>query len=257
MADIKSYWKEIAAKAGIDATKLGEVEALLADPVVGKLFEEKFKTLPDYSRDLDATRDKTKKDTEDGFRNWYATNVEKPWATMKTKAEMMDKYKELYGDLDDQNPPNKKPEQTAMTKEELAELLDARLKQRDAATLDLLDIRERHMTTFKKGLPVKDFEKAWMEHPEWGNSMTMAYDKYVEPEIMKIRDSETTQKIEDEVQKRLADLASRKGIPLDNGPKVFSPLFDQKQDLSKLSSQDQERHSREEFFKGFNEPAKA
>ena len=259
MAGIKDYWKEIAPKAGLTAEQIQQVEGLLADPAVGKVFEEKFKTLSDYSRDLDATRDRVAKETEQKFKDWYDKEVAKPWNSMKTKAELVEKYQKLYGDLDDDgggngNTPTGK---SGLSKEEVAELLktelETRFTQRDSAVLDLLEVREQHMTTFKKGLNVKEFESAWKEHPEWGNSMKMAYEKFVEPQVTELKKKETDEYINTEVEKRVADLASRRGLPLDNGHKEFSPLFDRKADIGKLGEQEQEHHSREQFVKGFAE----
>ena len=144
-----------------------------------------------------------------------------------------------------------------LTKEDVNALLEAKLNdtmsRRDAAVLDLLEIRENHLGTFKKPLNVKEFEKEWKEHPEWGGQMKLAYSQYVGPDLDKAKEAEWTAKLAQAREEGIRDGYSRRATPTDHQPRTFSPMFDKDPEVSKLDENAQEKHSREAFFEGLRE----
>ena len=250
--DQKAYLREVATKAGLSEEQITQV---LEHDGFAKAFQDAYKPLPDYSHDLDDVRTKAKAEKDAEYKDWYQKELEK-YNGYVTAESKLKKYQELYGDIDPNvNPnPNPNPGGTVLSKEDVEKLLDAKmsesLSRRDAAVLDLLDVRESHMNTFKKSLDVKAFESAWKEHPEWGGSLKQAYTQYMAPEVEKLRDADVEARIKAAREEGVRDGYTRKSLPTDTSSKIYSPMFDKREDITKLNEGDQEKHSREEFFKG-------
>lgn len=260
--DIKQYWREQAVKAGLAAEKLQQAEQLWDDPAFQKVFTDGFKPIPDYSADLDSVRDRAKAEKEKEYQTWYE-NEQKKYNEYVAGLERLKQYEARYGQLDGGNGNGNgngdgSGNPQYLTKEQIeAELerkLNERLAGRDSAYLDYLEIREDHLTKFKSPLDKAKFEEFWKAHPELGNMRT-AYKEFVSPEIEKQREAEITTKLEARYQEGLRDGSSRRVIPSDGTPKIFSPLMDRKADVAKLSNSDQEKHSRDSFFAALNNPA--
>lgn len=250
--DIKAYWKELAGKHGIDDETLKPMLEALDKESVRKALSEGFKPLPDYSHDLDEVRDKTNKAKDAEYADWFEKEQVKYNEYIKADV-LLKQYEAKHGKLDGTSPT---PEIKGMTKEEVDKLLEERLtttlSRRDSAYMDLLEIRESHLGTFKKPLDVKLFEAAWKEHPEWG-TMKTAYKFYVEPEMDKIKETEFTTKLQQKYDEGVRDGASRRSLPGDNASRTFSPLFDRKEEVAKLDERAQETHSRQAFFDGLRD----
>lgn len=250
--DIKAYWTELAKKNGIDDETMAPLlEALDKKDNFRKAFTDGFKPLPDYSHDLDQVREKATKDTDAKYATWYEEEQKKYQEYLKAEAELKE-YRAKYG-----QGPGSNTMANGLTKEEFEKLLDERmgqrLSQRDSAYMDLLEIREQHLGTFKKPLDTKAFETAWKEHPEWGNSMHSAYKFFVEPEMEKVRETEFNTRLQQKYDEGLRDGFSRRSLPVDNGSKTFSPLFDRKVEVDKMNEREQENHSRQAFFDGLRD----
>jgi len=252
--DVKAYWREQAAKAGLDADTLKQVEPFLDNPAFLKPLTDGFKPIPDYSADLDATRARAVQETEGRFKTWFDGEQQK-YQHYTTVIDEHTKYKEKYGALE--NPGGGGGNGGGggdgggggMTREELEQIF----ARRDANALDYMDIRERHMLDFKKPLDRKAFETFAKEHPEY-QSLGAAYEKFVEPETTKLKDADVQRKMDERYQEGLRDGASRRGLPTSTGSREFSPLMDQKQDVLKLSEREQDQHSRESFLAALNNP---
>jgi hypothetical protein len=256
--DIKAYWNELATKAGLQGDDLQKVTSVIENEKFAKAFSEGFKPLPDYSHDLDDVRNRTKAEKDQEYREWYDKEQQK-YNEFVNGLNELDWYRKTY--------PREKKEGSGndtglgMTKEEMEKLLDARmqttlndvLSRRDSAVLDLLEVREFHMGKFKKPLDVKTFETAWKEHPEWGGSLKQAYKSFVEPDVKKAEEADWNAKIEARYQEGIRDGFTRKAVPTDHQSKMFSPMFDKNEDISKMTDNDQERHSREAFFEGLRQ----
>lgn len=267
VTDIKKYWRDTASKAGLDEADIKQVETMFDKPEALKAFTDGFKPLPDYSHDLDDVRNKTKTDKDAEYADWYKKEQLK-YNEWVSELDRLKKYEETFGPLDVTNPPDPNLDRTrggkTMTQEEIDKLVETKMQtvmtdtlaRRDAAVLDLLDVREFHMSKFKTGLDVKAFESAWKEHPEWGGSLKIAYEKYVEPKVKEITDADVERRVKEAREEGVRDGYSRRSLPTDTAGREFSPMFNRKEDVAKLDESAQEQHSREAFFEGLREQSK-
>lgn len=267
--DLKAYWKEIAGKAGLSAEELAQGEALLGNANVAKAFEQGFKPLPDYSRDLDSVRDKTRKELEDKHKvavaEWeaYAAKQEPKYQEYMKGLSKLQQYQTLYGELEggDRYRQDRaagdtltKTEVQAMLKEQFDQLA-VQQRQREAGYLDYFDISRDYERTFKKPFSQEAFQKFMEERPDLkGAGMRLAYKEFVGPDADKAREAEWQAKMDARYQEGIRDGASRKVTPTGHTPKTFSPLMDRKTDVAKMGEFEQERHSRESFLAALNNP---
>lgn len=260
--DIKAYTKDVFTKAGLGDDVLKQVLGAFDDDKTLKAFTDSFKPLPDYSHDLDDVRSKTKAEKDLEYKDWHEKELQK-YNEYQASLDELNGYRQKFPNSNHANDPLPN-ESKGMTQADIDKLVDAKmqttlndvLSRRDSAVLDLLEVREFHMEKFKKSLDVKSFESAWKEHPEWGGSLKQAYKSFVEPEAKKAEEAEWNAKIDAKYQEGIRDGFSRKQLPTDHQSKTFSPMFDRKEEVGKLSDGDQERHSREAFFEGLREPSK-
>lgn len=268
VTDIKAYWNEIAGKAGLSEEELKLVGGVLDNPKFAKAFTDNFKPLPDYSHDLDDVRAKTKAEKDKEYDAWFKKEQEK-YGEYVSGIDKLKKYEEIYGPIDPNNPPDandlrnnrggkmiSQEDIDKLVETKLTTVLNDTLARRDSAVLDLLEIRETHMNTFKKSLDVKEFEKSWKEHPEWGGSMKQAYKEYVGPDLEKIKNEDIDARIKAAREEGIRDGYSRRSMPIDNANKQFSPMFDRNVNVDKMSEREQENHSRNAFFDGLREGVK-
>ena len=258
--DVKAYTRDVFTKAGLGDEVLQKVLGAFDDDKALKAFTDNFKPLPDYSHDMDDVRNRTKAEKDQEYKDWFDKEQQK-YNEYLAGLQELDGYRKQFPNA---NHNQNSDEGKGMTQEQIDKLVDAKLQttlndvlsRRDSAVLDLLEVREFHMNKFKSPMDVKAFESAWKEHPEWGGSLKQAYKSYVEPEIKKAEETEWNAKIEAKYQEGIRDGFSRKQLPTDHQSKTFSPFFDRKEEVGKLSEGDQERHSREAFFEGLREPSK-
>lgn len=254
--DLKAYYRDIAAKAGLSEDEQKQALALMDNDKFARAFSDGFKPLPDYSHDLDDVRTKAKADKDAEYQDWFAKEQQKYNEFVKGLDEL-DWYRKTYPRNGSEDPNGK----GTLTQNDIDKLVDAKLatvlnetlSRRDSAVLDLLDVREFHMGKFKQPLDVKAFEAAWKEHPEWGGSLRQAYKSFVEPEVQKANEAEWKAKADARYEEGVRDGFTRRQIPTDHQPKIFSPLYDRKEDVSKMTDNEQDRHSRESFFEGLRE----
>lgn len=267
--DLKAYWKEIAGKSGLSAEEAAQVEGLLGNEKVAKAFEQGFKPLPDYSRDLDSVRDKTRKELDEKHQaelaKWeaYAAKQEPKYQEYLKGLTKLQQYQALYGDIeggeryrDDRQRGEMmtKAEVEQMLKDQLKELAEAQ-RAREAAYIDYFDISRDYERTFKKPFNQAEFQQFMEQRPDLkGAGMKLAYKEFVGPEADKAREAEWQAKLDAKYQEGIRDGASRKVAPTGHTPKTFSPLLDRKSDVAKLGEFEQERHSREAFLAALNNP---
>jgi hypothetical protein len=251
--DIKAYTRDIFAKAGLGDDVLKQVLSAFDDDKALKAFTDNFKPLPDYSHDMDQVREKTKADKDAEYKEWYDQEQKKYQEYVNGMAEL-EQFRRVSG-----NPSGREGAQ--MTQAEIDKLVEAKLQaslesvlsRRDQAYLSFRDADFDHMKRFNKPMDRVAFEKTWKEHPEWGGDLFNAYEKWISPEVEKQRETEMNAKMEQKYQEGIRDGYSRKALPTDHQPKEFSPFFDRKEEVAKLTDREQEQHSRESFFKGLME----
>lgn len=263
VSDLKAYYRDIVAKAGLDEEKSKQVLALMDDDKFAKALTDGFMPLPNYSHDMDDVRKKTKDEKDQEYKDWF--EQEKiVYQQNLAGIEKLKAYETKYGALDQQQQEEFLKAQNRggnmLTKEDLdrmkAEMkteTEAQFARRDQATLELMEVREQHMNTMKKSLNVKEFEDAWKAHPEWGGTIRQAYKEYINPEMEKIREVQIKDEAEKRYQEGVRDGFSRRAVPSDSQPKSFSPLFDKDAKIEKMSEAEQDQHSRSSFFDGLTE----
>ena len=267
--DLKAYWKEIAGKAGLSAEEVSQMESMLGNEKVAKAFEQGFKPLPDYSRDLDSVRDKTRKELEDKHKvavaEWeaYAAKQEPKYQEYLKGLTKLQQYQTLYGELEgsdryrqdrQQGEMLSKADVQAMLKEQF-DALATQQRAREASYLDYFDISRDYERTFKKPFNQADFQKFMEERPDLkGAGMRLAYKEFVGPDAEKAREAEWQAKMDARYQEGIRDGASRKVTPTGHSPKTFSPLLDRKTEVAKMGDFEQEQHSREAFLTALTNP---
>ncbi len=252
VSDIKAYYRDIAAKAGLSEDEIKQVVGALDNDKFAKAFTDNFKPLPDYSHDLNEVQNKAKADKDAEYKDWFDKEQVKYQEYTQALSELQQfRNSNKSGDSNGR-------EGTQMTQAEIDKLVEAKLQaslesvlsRRDQAYLSFRDADFDHMKRFSKPMDRVAFEKTWKEHPEWGGDLFHAYEKWITPEVEKARETEFNTKLEQKYQEGIRDGFTRKQLPTDHQPKEFSPFFDRKEEVAKLTERDQEQHSREAFFAG-------
>src|SRR5258708_5341936 len=96
VTDLKAYWSELAKKNGIDDETLKPILEAMEKENVRKAMEAGFRPQPDYSADLDAVRDRTKKEKDDQYQTWY-DEEQKKYAEYVAKIGLVDEYEKRFG----------------------------------------------------------------------------------------------------------------------------------------------------------------
>ena len=262
VTDLKSYYREQAAKAGLSAEKLAQVDSLLEDPAFLGSLQQGFKPLPDYSHDMDETRTRTEAAKMAEYNDWYTkTKGQHDFYTAE-----IERLKALGLTVNGTgSAPNQQQMAAAgMTKEQIDAILNERLtKVSEAvgaqvqAAMEYGELRELHVGEFKKPLDRTKFEEAWRAHPEWGGNLRAAYQQFTEPERATMREADMKAKVDARYEEGVRDGFSRRSVPADAKDREFSPFFNQDKTVKTLNSNEQESASREAFFEGLREAQKA
>ena len=171
MADMKLYWQELAKKAGLPEEKAKAVLEALGDEAVAKAFNEGFKALPDYSRDLDRVRDETKASTaatvKGEYDKWYQETALPAYQANLQGVETLKKYQATYGPLDDAAANaasnGNRPNPDVLTKKEFEEALRSRDQMYVNLTKTATRIATDYYHRFKEPLDVDAVEKLAVE----------------------------------------------------------------------------------------------
>jgi hypothetical protein len=267
VADLKAYYRDLAVKAGLGEDEIKQVTAVMENEKFAKAFTEGFKPLPDYSHDLDDVRTRTEAEKDSEYQAWHEQELQK-YNEYQAGLDRLRAYEAQYGPLDAAQRQQVITQTTAggnmLTKEDIDRLKaeiksenDSAFARRDQAVLELLDVRENHMNTFKKSMDVKAFEAAWKDHPEWGGTIRQAYKEYIAPEMDKIREAQIKSEADRRYEEGVRDGFSLRATPTDHQPKSFSPMFDREVTIDKMNEGEQEKHSRQSFFEGLQEKTPA
>lgn len=189
----------------------------------------------------------------------WATEHNKTIEQAKKIWDDYNKYVQTVGPLDGANPPvngnNGAPNGTSMTPEAIQKLLDER-EQRMANGVtslvkDAVSLSGDYFKRYGENLPVEDLDNFLAEQRKTDPSLSLrgAYKLFIEPkekEASEVRFKEAIEKARaDERQK----IMSTHHIPVDNGPKEFSPAWDPKRhEIQKLPVEQQEENGRNGFL---------
>lgn len=255
--EAKAYAQKLAKESGLtdDQAKI-LVEAFDNDKIAQGLIP-----LPEFSRGLDIERAKSSDALK---RNKYLEETWLPEAKLAYEKnlkgiQMLEKYQQTYGPIDETTDPKKVMQATGLSEDKIRELLsselDNRFSSRDQATLDLMDIREEYAETFRKRMPVKEFENFVREQKKSGEfaGLKSSFRDWIEPEKSKITEkaqADHDQRIRDEAIK---DFASRNHIPTTSKPSEPHLLFDRDK-LEGEKKKPNGQSGREAFLEVLNDP---
>jgi len=257
--DLKAYWQELAKKANLPEDKAKAVFEALGDEAVEKVFKDGFRPMPDYSRDMDSVRDRTRAETSEAVKayydKWYSTEA-LPVLTRKEKEASdykasLDQYRQLYGDIDGQGNGNRQiatPTGDFLSKSEFTDYM----RQREQAEINVLkaglNAASHHMHVFNKPL---DVDAVLRTANEKGLTFEQAYESYIKPELEKKTSSEFDAKLKLAREEGARDALSRHKIPVDAGPREMHPFFDREKDPGKTANTD--RGKLDAFLEGWHE----
>jgi hypothetical protein len=103
---------------------------------------------------------------------------------------------------------------------------------------------------FQDTLDVDAVEKLALEK---GLPLDQAYKEYIAPKEQAATEARHKDEIEKAKAEAVRDFQSRMKLPVDTRPKEAHPYFDRKSPEAGKTDQDQDRSSREEFMKGWND----
>lgn len=227
--NLTEYWAELAKKAGLPEDKVTPVLEALKDEAVQKTFKDGFKALPDYSRDLDSVRDRTKAETaaevEGKYSDWYK-QADAAYKHNLTIAEDYEKYQELYGSIDGNG---NQPDARYLTQEQLDKRLNELFQARDKAYIGLQKqmarIVSEHVSKFNEPLDIDALEKLALDR---GVDLPTAYQSYIQPRVEKANTEEWEAKLKTAREEGAREAMSRHNVPIDTRPKdpsLFSASF--------------------------------
>ena len=253
--DIKQYWQELAKKAGLSDEMAKPVLEALGQEAVAKAFNEGFKPMPDYSRDLDGVRDRTKVETAAAVKaqydEWYQRTALPAYQEHLKAVELTKKYQETYGPLDSTNPNpgnnGNAAHESVFTKKEFEEAMAAKLQ---AWSSDLLTVNRHSLDyyhRFKEPLDVGAVAKFAQE--KGIASVDEAYRQYTAPKTAEIEKTALEARIKSEREEAVRDYASKHQLPVAPRARDPHPLFDR---TAVKDGTDPERASRDAFMEGWS-----
>ena len=234
--EIKQYAQEFLSKNGMAPEKVSVIVETLGDPTAAKAFADGFVPRPDYSRDLDKTRDDWQAKYNSAMKpaqdvlNWYNSEVKPWWEKNQEKVTGYDRYQQTFGPLDDTTNKDDKARQTVtpanvVTKEDLA----AFMSQRDEAYSSLLKLVPRlvssHFRQFNEELDLDGLEKFAKDK---NLSLDIAYQQMMQPKVEAAKEAQWQLKAKQMADEAVRDYATKHSLPVDTGPKPVSPVWDGK-----------------------------
>jgi hypothetical protein len=220
----------------------------------------------DYSREKNAVAAE-KKRLEDEYAAKYTQLQD--WAkqngkTIEQAQAIYDKYQKYvanYGELDG-TPVQQANNTPSLTPEQLQKLLDEREQRITGATANFLKsafkLNTDHQKRFGDPLDIDAFESYITEQrkvdPQLG--IESAYRAYIEPKLEAKRAAEFEEKVKAAREEGARDALSRHKLPVDPGPKEYSPAWDpERHKLADKSEAEQEEMARDNFVRTWHEAA--
>jgi hypothetical protein len=264
VADLQAYWQELAKKANLPEDKAKLVSDALADETVQRTFRNGFRAMPDYSRDMDSVRDRTRAETSEAVKAYYDKWYQSEALPVLTRKEQeaanykaaVDQYRQLYGDIDGNANGNGQrqiatPSGDFLSKSEFQEFMRAREQAEINVLKAGLNAASHHMHVFGKPL---DVDAVLRTANEKGLTFDQAYQSYVAPELEKRTKDQHAEELKRAREEGARDERSRMKIPVDSGPRELHPFFD-RETTDPTKPAPTERDSMAAFIEGWHEAA--
>jgi hypothetical protein len=251
-SELKAYWDEVAAAAGISSDAVEKIGALFENEGTSKQFLDKFVPKSEYSRAVNDGKDAAEKSqarlTEatakiQEFDKWaketalpYAERLEKQ---EKLVAAQVKAYEGLYGPLDARYAPNPSAREVApdpnsnsngapaVTPENLSQILGTSQSNMLSLVTDFTDLAFKHQHRFGEPLDIPNFksfaETKFGEAQQQGRSITLndAYSDFTREESTALDAKERKDEISKAVEKAKEALEQRYSqthIPIEGAP---------------------------------------
>lgn len=269
-AEALEYFTKLATDAGLDENAQKAVATALGNEKFAEKVAEGFMLESDYSRNKRKLSDEKKK-SEEEYAAKYSQLAE--WArqhnttieqAQKVYAEYQ-KYRETYGDLSGN--PNPQPQNgngVPLTAEQLQKLLDERDARLAGGTTSLLkDVVKfsgDYQKRFGEPIDVDAFDQFIADQRKNDPQLSVAgaYKLYIEPKVEERRTAEFNEKLKQAREEGARDALSKHRLPVDSGPKEFSPAWDPgRHERAKMSAEQQDDAAREAFFEEWNKAGAA
>jgi hypothetical protein len=224
MADLKSYWQELAKAQGLSDEDAAAVLQVLGNEKVAKAFQQGFVERPVFSSELDKTRNewKSKADTAatrlTEYEHWYNTAALPAHQQAVQAVELLGKYQQAYGALDGTT---EFKAATGMTQEQINKILDERQGQQNQAFMKVSKTLARasadYMKRFGDVLDMDAFEDFAVKR---GGDPWDAYNAFVAPKVQEATaaaETKRTQEFEEKLkaarEEGARDALSKRGLP--------------------------------------------
>src|SRR5690242_7246971 len=217
MADLKSYWQELAKAQGLSDEDAAAVLQVLGNEKVAKAFQQGFVERPVFSSELDKTRNEWKSKV-DQYNDWYQKTALPAHQQAQQAVELLNKYQQTYGSLDGTA---KFEAATGMTQEQINKILDERQGQQNQAFMKVSKTLARasadYMKRFGDVLDMDAFEDFAVKR---GGDPWDAYNAFVAPKVQEATaaaETKRTQEFEEKLkaarEEGARDALSKRGLP--------------------------------------------
>src|SRR5262245_21022064 len=254
--EAKDHFTKLAQEAGLGKDETAAILQAMDNEKFISGISQGYKRHDEYSRGLDEVRAEKAR-----LQNWYEKEELPKYQAWQTDIDKLKRYRDTYGDFedDDQGLNNGRnargnANRPGVSKEELDKYFDEKLRQRDAAYVGLtktaVKISADYTKRFGDTLDVDAVEKMALEK---GLSLDQAYKEYIAPKEDAAREGRHQEDIKKAKEEATRDYQARLKIPVDTKPREAHPFYDRKTPDKNVSDLDQDRGSREEFMKGWND----
>ena len=260
--EAKEQFKKLAG--GLSKEQQDAIAAALENETFADEVSKGFMLNADYSRnkkELAAEKKKAEEEYADKYQELskWAKDHSQTIEQAKKVWDDYNKYVQTYGPADGQNPnPNGNhgaPNGASLTPDQLKTILDERLQQFGGGVTslvkDAVSLSGDYYKRYGENLPVEDLDNFLAEQRKNDPSISLkgAYKLFIEPRLEERRQTEFKEAIEKARKDEREKILSTHHIPVDNGPKEFSPAWDPKRhDIEKLSREQQEDNGRNGFM---------
>jgi hypothetical protein len=255
--EAKTYFQKLAQDAALSKEQQESILQAMDNEKFGKGLADGIKRHDEFSREMDGLRAEKQR-----LQNWYQNEELPKYNKWQQDADTLQKYQQLYGELDDQglnngnqSAPNRR-QTSGVSKEDLDKYLADQFRQRDAAYVGLtkstMKASHDHLRRFKTPLEEEDIDKIEKLALDRGYDFSTAYKEYIAPKIQAATDAQHKAEIEQAKTDAVRDYQSRMKLPLDARPKEAHPFYDRQVPDPKIDPLDHERNSKNEFMTGWN-----
>lgn len=250
-AEAKAYFSNLAQKENLSGAEIDTIIKSFDDEKLAKVILDAFVPRPEYSSALNTKQAEAEAAVKEQKRllDWYEKEGKPAYETNKQGIDKLQKYIEMYGELENATDRRNAAAATGLTKEEVQKMLQDGLQEQAGRTVSLVKMATRlgidHYKTFQETLDVDALEKIALEK---GLPLEVAYKELVGPKLEERREAAFKKQLDDKYKEGLRDARTKGDIPGDTKSKEPNLLTDRVQIPDKT---DPDKMSRAAFFDGW------